>query len=423
VPGEAAAAVVVAGRRTVARWGGNGERGARAGRERGGARGHVVACGADRQNRGHVSESEATHRETNAGEAYEATRTRTVVRTMVEAGGGGRAGGAEGEVGGAGRRGLFGLAAAARAGGRRLRADAVLGVRTAGVGRQGRGAVVAADGCGDGDGRREVRRRGGGGAGGRRLAASDRAGPLALPARGEDVPVVLDGVVGAPREEAGDERPPVAVCAVRRQEALLLLLRERPPVDPRVQLVEPPQPAALPCSIIPSEHASVRNTKQTRDGNAWFNRPHCIVLPDRPSSFSAMRFQFRGPCCATSSLSLASSAGRQWPLAQSFPCPLLPPWPRPVLTSSGSSTWPWYTSSGTAAGSCSTWNGDRAAAGGAQPEKQAISRTIWAQGLRGEIVREEAAIANGEERRRGKANARCCCCCKGRLALANIGGG
>src|SRR6185437_5058047 len=118
----------------------------------------------------------------------------------------------------------------------------------------GRGAVVAV--ADDGGGWREVRRGGGGGAGGGGvLAASDRAGLLAVLARGEDVPVVLDGVVGAPREEAGDERPPVAVGAVRRQEALLLLLREGPPVDPRVQLVEPPQPAALPCPIIPSEHA------------------------------------------------------------------------------------------------------------------------------------------------------------------------
>ena len=170
-------------------------------------------------------------------------RTRTGARTLVEAGDGGRA---EGEVGGAGGRGLLGLAAAGRR--RRLRADAVLlGVRTAGVGRQGRGAVVA---VADGGGWREVRRGGGGGAGGGGgLAAPDRAALHAVPARGEDVPVVFDGVVGAAREEAGDERPFVAVGAVRRQEALLLRLREGTPVDPRVQLVEPPQPAALPCSI------------------------------------------------------------------------------------------------------------------------------------------------------------------------------
>jgi hypothetical protein len=67
----------------------------------------------------------------------------------------------------------------------------------------------------------------------------------AAAARHDDVPVVLDGVVGAAREEAGDERPAVAVGAVRLQEQLLLRRREGPPVDPRVQLVEPPEPAAL----------------------------------------------------------------------------------------------------------------------------------------------------------------------------------
>jgi hypothetical protein len=57
--------------------------------------------------------------------------------------------------------------------------------------------------------------------------------------------VVLDGVVGAAGEVAGDERPLVAVDAVRRQQTLLLLLREGTLVDPRVKLVEPPETAAL----------------------------------------------------------------------------------------------------------------------------------------------------------------------------------
>jgi hypothetical protein len=60
------------------------------------------------------------------------------------------------------------------------------------------------------------------------------------------MPVVLDGVVGAPREQPGDDGPAVAVDAVGGEEQLLLLLREGAPVDPRVQLVEPPQPAAFP---------------------------------------------------------------------------------------------------------------------------------------------------------------------------------
>jgi hypothetical protein len=61
--------------------------------------------------------------------------------------------------------------------------------------------------------------------------------------------VVLDGVVGAAGEEAGDEGPLVAVGAVGVEQPLLLLLRERSLVDPRVQLVEPPEPAALPCRV------------------------------------------------------------------------------------------------------------------------------------------------------------------------------
>jgi hypothetical protein len=71
----------------------------------------------------------------------------------------------------------------------------------------------------------------------------------AAAARHDDVPVVLDGVVGAAGEEAGDERPPVAVGAVGLQEPLLLRRREGTPVDLRVQLVEPPETAALPCQI------------------------------------------------------------------------------------------------------------------------------------------------------------------------------
>jgi hypothetical protein len=59
--------------------------------------------------------------------------------------------------------------------------------------------------------------------------------------------VVLHGVVGAAGEEPRDHRPLVAVEAVRRHQPLLLLVAERPLADPRVQLVEPPQAAALPC--------------------------------------------------------------------------------------------------------------------------------------------------------------------------------
>ena len=88
----------------------------------------------------------------------------------------------------------------------------------------------------------------------RRASSSSRGGEegtaggaLVAPAaaRHDDVPVVLDGIVRAAGEEAGDERPLVAVGVVGVEQPLLLLLRERPLVDPRVQLVEPPEPAAL----------------------------------------------------------------------------------------------------------------------------------------------------------------------------------
>jgi hypothetical protein len=61
------------------------------------------------------------------------------------------------------------------------------------------------------------------------------------------MPVVLDGVVGAAGEEARDERPLVAVGAMHPHEPDFLLVRVRPPIDSQDQLVEPPQPVALPC--------------------------------------------------------------------------------------------------------------------------------------------------------------------------------
>jgi hypothetical protein len=62
--------------------------------------------------------------------------------------------------------------------------------------------------------------------------------------------VVLDGVVRAAGEVAGDESPLVAVGAVGVEQPLFLLLCEGPLVDPRVQLVEPPEPAALAFTIL-----------------------------------------------------------------------------------------------------------------------------------------------------------------------------
>jgi hypothetical protein len=86
------------------------------------------------------------------------------------------------------------------------------------------------------------------------LAAAVRGGLLAVLARHDDVPVVLDGVVGAAREEARDHGPLVAVEPVRRHQPLLLLVAEGPLADARVQLVEPAQAAALPCTARAQQH-------------------------------------------------------------------------------------------------------------------------------------------------------------------------
>jgi hypothetical protein len=71
----------------------------------------------------------------------------------------------------------------------------------------------------------------------------EKPGALAAAARHDDVPVILDGVVGAAGQVAGNEGPLVAVGAVGEEEPLLL--RERTLVDAGVQLVEPPETAAL----------------------------------------------------------------------------------------------------------------------------------------------------------------------------------
>jgi hypothetical protein len=59
------------------------------------------------------------------------------------------------------------------------------------------------------------------------------------------VPVVLDGVVGAPGEEARDGGPAVAEPGVRVDDGGVLLRRERAALHLRRQLVAPPQPARL----------------------------------------------------------------------------------------------------------------------------------------------------------------------------------
>jgi hypothetical protein len=70
--------------------------------------------------------------------------------------------------------------------------------------------------------------------------------PRSVPAGHDDMPVVLDSIVGSPGEHASDQSPLVAIHRMSCGQAPLLLLTERPPVYARIQLVEPPQSAALP---------------------------------------------------------------------------------------------------------------------------------------------------------------------------------
>jgi hypothetical protein len=56
----------------------------------------------------------------------------------------------------------------------------------------------------------------------------EKPGALAAAARHDDVPVSLDGIVGAAGDVAGNEGPLVAVGAVGEKEPLLLLRLETP---------------------------------------------------------------------------------------------------------------------------------------------------------------------------------------------------
>ena len=76
----------------------------------------------------------------------------------------------------------------------------------------------------------------------------------------DDMPVILHSVVGPAGEGPRDERPLVAVRAMGAQQPLLLLLAERPPVNPWVQLIEPSQAAALPCKI---SQDSIQNAEKS----------------------------------------------------------------------------------------------------------------------------------------------------------------
>jgi len=66
---------------------------------------------------------------------------------------------------------------------------------------------------------------------------------LLLP--GARPPEVLDLVVGAPGQAPGDTRPPAAPLRVELQDQALLVGGDAAAPEPRVEVVDPPQAAAL----------------------------------------------------------------------------------------------------------------------------------------------------------------------------------
>lgn len=63
------------------------------------------------------------------------------------------------------------------------------------------------------------------------------------------IPEILHLVVGSPGQMLRDLSPPVAQNPVNVDDRPLLLLRERPPLQIRPQIVDPSQSAALPAPM------------------------------------------------------------------------------------------------------------------------------------------------------------------------------
>lgn len=61
------------------------------------------------------------------------------------------------------------------------------------------------------------------------------------------MPVVFHSIIGATREQPGDEGPLVPMYVVSREKPIFFLVGERPSVDPGIELVKPSQPATLSC--------------------------------------------------------------------------------------------------------------------------------------------------------------------------------
>ncbi|RRT60997.1 hypothetical protein B296_00020258 [Ensete ventricosum] len=68
---------------------------------------------------------------------------------------------------------------------------------------------------------------------------------LFVPSDHDHMPVILNSVVGAPWEQARNDRPSVSIDLMSREQQFVLVLRERLPVDSWIQLIEPSQPTTL----------------------------------------------------------------------------------------------------------------------------------------------------------------------------------
>lgn len=69
--------------------------------------------------------------------------------------------------------------------------------------------------------------------------------PLFVPSDHDHMPVILNSVIGAPWEQARNDRPSVSIDLMSRKQQLVLVLCERLPVDSWIQLIEPSQPTTL----------------------------------------------------------------------------------------------------------------------------------------------------------------------------------
>ena len=122
------------------------------------------------------------------------------------------------------------------------------------------------------------------------------------------IPVVLDGVVGAARDELRDLGPFVADAVVRLHDNVVFLFSPRLLADRRVEVVVPALTALYSGGATRSIPASITGGKQ---GQGERER---ACLPMRPGSLEAMSDQRFAPYCRTSAESCSSSCVLHGPL-------------------------------------------------------------------------------------------------------------